>query len=150
MTFAQLKAKNEQKQPQQEVTEESEKSVGEERNFTDDELRMQWTLMCNRMPHEMVGLAARLKNITPKVTEYPTVEAVVDNKSLLEQVTAIQRKIRATLRATLHNNSIEFVPRLAEPSEHQRIYTKRELFDTLRKENPALERLRTSLGLELA
>ncbi len=118
--------------------------------FTEEELSMEWTLMCNRMPQQFVGLAARLKNITPHITTYPNIEAVVDNEILLQQVSEIRGNIRATMRKTLHNNSIELTLRLAKPSEMKHAYTKRELFDHLRQTNPAIEKLRATLGLELA
>lgn len=118
--------------------------------FTEDELIMEWTLMCNRMPQQLVGLAARLKNITPHITTYPNIEAAIDNEILLQQVNEIRGNIRATMRKTLHNNNIELTLRLAEASEMKRAYTKRELFDHLRQTNPAIEKLRVALGLELA
>jgi DNA polymerase-3 subunit gamma/tau len=130
--------------------EESKDGNQEQNQFTDDQLRMQWTLMCNRMPQELVGLAARLKNITPQITDYPNVEAVVENELLLDQVNAIKRKIRATLRQTLHNSAIEFTARVADKSEMKHIFTKKEVFDNLRKQNPAIEKLKDGLGLELA
>ncbi len=118
--------------------------------FTEEELIMEWTLMCNRMPQQLVGLAARLKNITPHITTYPNIEAAIDNEILLQQVNEIRGNIRATMRKTLHNNNIELTLRLAEASEMKRAYTKRELFDHLRQTNPAIEKLRAALGLELA
>ncbi len=121
-----------------------------EKPFTDEDLSREWTLMCNRMPQQFVGLAARLKNITPHITTYPNIEAAIDNEILLQQVSEIRGNIRATMRKTLHNNSIELTLRLAEASEMKRAYTKRELFDHLRQVNPAIEKLRIALNLELA
>ena len=72
------------------------------------------------------------------------------NRNLLQQVNEIRGNIRATMRKTLHNGSIELTLRLAEPSEMKRVYTKRELFDHLRQNNPAIEKLRAALSLELA
>ena len=121
-----------------------------EAQFTDDDLIREWTAMCNRMPQKFVGLAARLKNLVPAITEYPNIEVVVDNKLLLDQINAISRNIRATMRMKLHNTLIEFTPRLAKQDENQRALTKLEVFDALRKKNPAIEKLRVGLGLELS
>ena len=118
--------------------------------FTEEQLCMEWILMCNRMPQRFVGLASRLKNITPHITDYPNIEAVVDNEILLQQVSEIRGNIRATMRKVLHDNSIELTLRLAEASEMKRAYTKRELFDHLRSTNKAIEQLRIGLQLELA
>ena len=54
------------------------------------------------------------------------------------------------MRMKLHNTLIEFKPRLAKQNENQRALTKLEVFDALRKKNPAIEKLRVGLGLELS
>ena len=135
------------------VDEAEAKKVAEskpESQFTDDDLIREWIAMCNRMPQKFVGLAARLKNLVPVITDYPNIEVVVDNKLLLDQINVISRNIRATMRMKLHNTLIEFKPRLAKQNENQRALTKLEVFDALRKKNPAIEKLRVGLGLELS
>ena len=129
---------------------DEEQTIKEEKRFTETELSMQWTLMCNRMPKNFVGLASRLKNLVPRITTYPDFEVVVDNNILLEQISQIRGKIRATMRQTLNHKSIEFSVRLANQDELRKAFTKREIFDELRKRNPAFEKLRVNLGLELA
>lgn len=121
-----------------------------EETFTDDDLIREWVSMCNRMPQKFVGLASRLKNIVPRITEYPNMEVVVDNQLLLDQISAIKKNIRATMRVRLHNSLIEFSPRLAKQNENDRALTKLEVFDAMRKRNPAIEKLRLGLKLELS
>ncbi len=121
-----------------------------EKRFTEDELSLQWSLMCNRMPQQWVGLASRLKNITPHITEYPNIEAVLDNEIFLGQVNEIKGKIQATMRKTLGNPNIVMTLSVAENTENRRVYTKREIFDNMRSQNKALEKLRVELGLEMA
>lgn len=121
-----------------------------EETFTDDDLIREWVSMCNRMPQKFVGLASRLKNIVPRITEYPNMEVVVDNQLLLDQISAIKKNIRATMRVRLHNSLIEFSPRLAKQNENERALTKLEVFDAMRKRNPAIEKLRLGLNLELS
>ena len=150
MTFSDLRRGPEQKEFQQEPAEEEKPAHGEVRRFTEEELSVQWTLMCNRMPQSMVGLASRLKNIVPHITDYPHIEAVVDNEILLGQLNEIKGKIRATMRQTLRNSNLELTLRLAEPDEVRKVYTKREIFDNMRQQNPAIEKLRNALGLELS
>ena len=120
------------------------------RRFTDEELALQWVQMCNRMPQKFVGLASRLKNITPHITDYPNIEAVIDNEIFLSQLNEIKRKICRTMQVTLHNDNIKLTLRLADTATAKKVFTKREVFDNLRKENPAFEKLRVSLGLELS
>ena len=54
------------------------------------------------------------------------------------------------MRKTLGNADIDLTLRLADPGDMRRVFTKRELFDELRQRNPAIEKLREHLGLELA
>lgn len=129
---------------------EEKKTTDANKTFTEEELSMQWTLMCNRMPQHLVGLASRLKNITPHIADYPNIEVVIDNRILLSQVNDIRGNIAATMKKALGNNLITVSLRLADIDKTRRAYTKREVFDKLRQENPALEKLRLSLGLELA
>lgn len=153
MTFNDLRNGNGQQGETQEMADADApvtKKGSKEKRFTEDELSIQWTLMCNRMPQRLVGLAARLKNITPHITDYPNIEAVVDNDILLSQLNEIRGNIRATMRKTLNCPTIEFTLRLADVAEQKRAFTKREIFDDLRKKNTAIEKLRMGLGLELA
>ena len=91
-----------------------------------------------------------MKNMRPKIINFPQVEIVIDNKILLDQITAIKHRIHATLARDLHNGNLQINFRLAKPEEVGKVLTKRELFDELRKNNPAIEKLRNILGLELS
>ena len=124
--------------------------VNDEKRFTEAELSMQWTLMCNRMPQKFVGLASRLKNLIPQITNYPDFEVAVDNQILFDEISQIRGKIRATMRQTLNNKAIEFNIRLTRQDEQRKAFTKREIFEELRKQNTSIEKLRVELGLELA
>ena len=120
------------------------------KEFTEEQLSIQWTLMCNRMPQHLVGLASRLKNIMPHIVDYPNIEVVIDNEILLSQVNDIKGNIEATMKKTLGNDQITLSLKLADIDSSRKAYTKRELFDELRRKNPAIEKLRLKLGLELA
>ena len=104
--------------------------------------------MCNRMPQEMTGIAARLKNITPVITELPNVEVVVDNQILLEDVQKIKSRIRKTLALALKNRELTLSVRLAKPEEMKRVLTNHERFEELKQNNKAFEKLADILGLE--
>lgn len=147
MTFGNLRKGDEQPTYQQEP---EIKNKGEQAPFGDDELTLQWMSMCNRMPQKMVGLAMRMKNLSPHISQYPAIEVVIDNDILLRQMEDIKGRIRATMAAALHNAAITITLRLAEPGEVKAILTKREVFDELRRRNPAIEKLRQQLSLDLA
>ena len=118
--------------------------------FTQIELKTEWNNMLNRMPQSMVGLVARLKNITPKLLDYPNVEVVVDNQILLNQLKQIQGRIRATLANDLKEPNLTLSLRLTQGSEVRKTLSKKELFEKMRKNNPAVEKLRESLDLILS
>ncbi len=122
----------------------------EQRPFTEEDLLSEWMGMCNRMTKAMPGLAARMKNITPRITEYPNIEIVVDNRQLLEQIEQIKGRIRKTMAIYLHNGNIDFNLRLAKADEVKPIMTRREHYDKLLKENTAIEQLHRLLDLELS
>ena len=117
--------------------------------FDEDQLRRQWTAMCNRMPQSLIGVATRLKNMTPRITQMPQVELLVDNDILLGEVNKIKGRIRSTLALSLHNSDIELVVRLANTDELKPILSKREEFELMQKNNPALGKLTSLLQLEL-
>ena len=145
-TFGSLK-NNEQKPVEQE--ESPTVSQEEQNKFSDEDLQLQWMMMCNRMPESMVGMASRMKNLIPRITNYPNVEVVVDNQILLTQLQGIKSRIKATLARDLHNGNLQVEIRLAEGKEFKKALTKREVFDEIRKHNPAIEKLRMLMELEL-
>jgi DNA polymerase-3 subunit gamma/tau len=115
--------------------------------FSQEELELKWIEMCNRMPQKYVALASRLKNIRPQLTQFPKVELVVENQILLDQILEIKRRINTTLAKDLHNGNISLDIRLAKAEEVGKVLTKMELFDNMRKDNPAIEKLRNNLNL---
>ena len=118
--------------------------------FQQDALELQWLSMCNRMPQQMSGIAARMKNMNPQITQMPNVEVMVPNEIIKTEVEAIKNKIEATLRVYLHNDDIRLSLRVAEKVEQEKILTRREQFDLMVSRNPAVEKLRQAFDLELA
>ena len=147
-TFGALKSKETASIEQQEQVSEPVKQE-EKTQFTQEDLVLQWAMMCNRMPESMVGMASRMKNLTPRITTYPNVEVVVDNQILLSQLQNIKNRIKATLSRDLHNGDLQVEFRIAEGEEFKKPLTKKEVFDELRKQNPAIEKLRVLMELEL-
>ena len=152
VTFSSLKRGEEkpsyQKDPEVTNTEEST-------SFTQEELDYQWLAMCNRMPQNMVAMASRMKNLHPQILQQPesggeTIEVVVDNQQLLDEINGIKGRIRATLAKELHNGNITLDFRLAKIEEVGKVLTRREIFNAVRKENPAIEKLLSLLDLHLS
>lgn len=147
-TFDNLRRRSEE--PQQIIeTAVDEHDNGDRQEFTDSQLLTQWTAMCNRMPQQMTGIAARMKNMTPVITDFPTIEIAVDNQILLDDIMKIKGRIRNTLALALKNSAITLNIRLAKPEEIKRILTNKERFDELKRDNKAFEKLSEMLNLEL-
>ena len=120
----------------------------ENEQFTQELLELQWLSMCNRMPQKMVGLASRMKNMQPRIANFPDIEVLVDNQMLLDQVNEIKGRIRVTLAKALHNGGITLSLRLAEAEEISRRKTKKEVYDELMQQKE-VKAFVESLGLEL-
>ena len=118
--------------------------------FTQDDLELQWMSMCNRMPQEYSGIATRMKNMNPTITEFPQVEVVVDNTLIQQEMENFKGRIVKTLVNSLHNESLTLEIKVAELKNRVRLLTRREQFEALSKENPAVEKLRQEFDLELA
>ena len=146
-TFDNLRQRSDEKHESETV--DDVKGNGERNAFTEEQLVTQWLAMCNRMPQQMTGIAARLKNMTPAITEFPNIEVVVDNQILYDDIVKIKGRIRNTLVVALKNDAITLNVRLAKPEEIRRIPTNRERFDELKSSNKAFEKLSELLGLEL-
>jgi DNA polymerase-3 subunit gamma/tau len=118
--------------------------------FTQDELELQWMSMCNRMPQKYSGIAARMKNMNPQITEFPSVELVVPNEIIKTEVDNIRGSILSTLKLYLHNSNIVLTVKVAERQTQERILTRREQFEEMERQNPSVGRLKEVFGLELA
>ena len=118
--------------------------------FTQEDLELQWMSMCNRMPQEYSGIATRMKNMNPTITEFPQVEVVVDNTLIQQEMENFKGRIVKTLINSLHNEGLTLEIKVAELKNRVRLLTRREQFEALSKENPAVEKLRQEFDLELA
>ena len=118
--------------------------------FTQEDLELQWMSMCNRMPQEYSGIATRMKNMNPTITEFPNVQVMVDNTLIQQEMENFKGRIIKTLINNLHNDSITLEIKVAEHTGVRRIPTRREQFEAMSKENPAVEKLRQDFDLELA
>ena len=117
--------------------------------FTQEDLELQWMAMCNRMPKELSGIATRMKNMNPVITELPQIEVTVDNALIKQEMDDFKGRIVNTLKQSLQNANITLDILVAE-HQGQVILSRREQFELMSKENPAIEKLRQAFDLELA
>ena len=144
ITFQSLQQKQQtEKKQEAEITNKDENE-----EFNQDFLELQWLSMCNRMPQKMISLASRMKNMRPRIAEFPAIEIIVDNQMLLDQVDTIKGRIRATMAKALHNGNITLTLRLAKAEEISKKPTKKEVFDELMKQKEVRSFVE-AMGLEL-
>ena len=127
-----------------------EKKTTENQDFTLSDLRLQWLSMCNRMESaNMGGMAKRLKNIVPTITEYPNIELVVENEMLRKELNDIKKRLEVTMAKHLHNGNITLSIRLAEQTEKRKILTPKENFEEMLESSKAFRLLAEKLELKL-
>ena len=158
MTFSNLK-KNEEREhrtfnPIDKLKEEhTPASNAQDMNhsFTQEQVEGQWINMCMRMQNikELIGLANRMKAVTPTITNFPNIEVVVDNQLLLNDILNIKNRIRPTFVQGLRNNQIQIDYRIAKADEIKKVLSKREVFDNIMDSNPAFKKMVSILNLAL-
>ena len=118
--------------------------------FTQADLEYQWMAMCNRMPQKLSGIANRMKNMNPEITEFPNIEVVVDNELIRQELEDIQKSVAKTLQIYLRNNQLQLSLRVAEQTEQVKVLSRREQFDLMTEKNAAVGKLLRAFDLELA
>jgi DNA polymerase-3 subunit gamma/tau len=127
-----------------------EKKTNEVNDFTLSDLRLQWLSMCNRMEQSnMGGMAKRLKNIVPSITNYPNIELVVENEMLKNELNDIKKRLEITMAKYLRNGNLTLSIRLAEQTEKHKILTPKENYEEMLEYSKAFKLLAERLQLEL-
>ena len=125
-------------------------NVPEHEEFTQENLELQWLLMCNRMPSQYSSIAARMKNMNPVIQSMPAIELVVPNGIIKTELETIMGSIVKTLKLYLHNSEITLTIRVDTDSGHQKVLTQREQYEQMCSSNKAVEKLKEMFDLELA
>ena len=124
-----------------------------DQKFSQEDLELQWMSMCNRMSDnqpQLIGIATRMKNMNPVITEFPQIEVTVENELIKQDMEAIYKSILKTLQLHLRNNQITFTILVSDQKEQTRILSRREQFEEMSKINPAVAKLQQAFDLELA
>ena len=132
------------------IADGKEPQTAESQPFTQEDLELQWLSMCKRMPQQHSGIAARMKNMNPVITEMPQIEVTVDNELIKQEMQNIFKSILKTLRIYLHNNDISLTILVSDKPAKTKILTRREQFEEMSQKNPAVEALRQAFDLALA
>ena len=128
-------------------------SQANDQKFSQEDLELQWLSMCNRMSDnqpQLIGIATRMKNMNPQITEFPQIEVTVENELIKQDMDAIYKSILKTLQLHLHNNQITFTILVSDQKEQTKTLSRREQFEEMSKINPAVAKLQQAFDLELA
>jgi DNA polymerase-3 subunit gamma/tau len=118
--------------------------------FSQTDLEFQWMSMCNRMPQNLSGIATRMKNMNPVITDFPAIELVVNNELIKQEIEDILKSVTKTMQIYLRNDQITFSIRVAEQKEQVKILSRREQYEAMVQKNPAVAHLQQAFDLELA
>ena len=124
----------------------------EDMSFSQEDLELQWLSMCNRIPEKdssLMGIASRMKNMNPIITDFPNIEVTVDNDLIKQDLEKIIKGVNKTLQVYLRNSKITLEIVVSDKPEKVKILTRREQFEEMSKENPAVEALRRVFDLDL-
>jgi len=124
----------------------------EDMPFSQEDLELQWLSMCNRIPEKdssLMGIASRMKNMNPVITDFPNIEVTVDNDLIKQDLEKIIKGVNKTMQVYLRNSKITLEIVVSDKPEKVKILTRREQFEEMSKENPAVEALRQVFDLDL-
>jgi len=135
--------------PQESLTEKivADKVI-QNNSFTYEELDKAWQLFAETIP-EQGRITSFILNTRPKLTSTTTFELTVSNILQEKELTRLQPDILNFLQQKLQNSSIRMQLILAEENEMQRASSPEDRYKTMAQQNPALDKLRNALGLEI-
>lgn len=117
--------------------------------FNEKDIIHYWLDFANKLPIEENATAGRMKNMRPQLLNDTTFEVTVENELVVKTMQAMAPQIIEHMRTQLHNSKIEMKVRAIEASEAKRAYSRVEQFQMMIKKNPALQKMKEALGLEL-
>lgn len=120
------------------------------RPLTDELLQLHWMDYATQLPLEKAPLSNRMINIKPVVTTADSFTITVFNNMAKDDILSYQDEILAALGTHFNNNNLKMNIVVQESTDTvARILTRAQLFDRMKKENPALSDLTKRLDLEL-
>lgn len=123
--------------------------VYENYQLNERDLSYYWRDYASTLPKEETAMAARMMNITPQLLSNNSFEIVVDNEMVEKSMRQMCHSIQAYLQEKLHNRQVTMQVRVSEAKEVVRGYSHLERYQLMSKKNPALQKLKEALGLEL-
>ena len=73
-----------------------------------------------------MGIASRMKNMNPVITDFPNIEVTVDNDLIKQDLEKIIKGVNKTLQVYLRNSKISLGIVVSDKPEKVKILTRRE------------------------
>ncbi len=118
--------------------------------FEERELSYYWFRFANSLPQEQAAMAARMKNMNPRLLADFAFEVIVDNEQVMHYMQPLVPEIEGFLRKELKNGRVKMHVRVAEQGEQMKIYSKKEQFQIMLQKSKGLQLLRDELNLTLS
>jgi len=117
--------------------------------FTEDELKTHWRAFAAGLQTDFPHLATTLSSSDPILKEGWGIEFEVDNRILEEELNQKRGELLEFLKRTLDNYQITLQTRIQENHIELKPYTDKEKFEKMAAKNPALNKLKEQLDLDI-
>ena len=124
--------------------------VTEVRPFDEQALSYHWYRYAAVLPQEQAAQAGRMKNIQPVIADNWVVEVPVENEMVIPFMQPLVPGLTDYLRKQLHNAAITLNLRIIKKEEQRQVYSRKEAYGLLIKENKNFQNLVQALKLEMA
>ena len=126
----------------------AEEKVVMDNQFSHEEMVEAWHQFADTIP-EQGRMTSFILNTQPRLTSATTFELTVSNILQEKEIIRLQPDILEFLQGKLHNTSIRMTLKIAEETEVQRASTPEDRYRIMAEQNPALDKLKNALGLEI-
>jgi DNA polymerase-3 subunit gamma/tau len=113
-------------------------------------VRICWKQFATSLPKEESALSGRLLSIRPALSDGSVIKVSVDNHMVATDISRMRPQIEEFLRQQLQNRTLSIAVAIEETQSTHKIYSRVEQFQILEQRNPALQRMREALDLDLS
>ena len=122
--------------------------VVQNNSFSSDELVKAWLQFADTIP-EQGRITSFIKSTLPNLISDTAFELTVSNNLQEKELKRLQPDITAFIQQKLQNSLIRMTLKIVEETEVQRANSPEDRYKILAQQNPALDKLRNGLGLEI-
>ncbi|MFW5687707.1 MAG: DNA polymerase III subunit gamma/tau, partial [Bacteroidota bacterium] len=131
------------------LTTPEEEEQRPEDSFTESDLMEVWNKLKENYRHTSASIFTALNTHPPIIIDDFTIEIGVDNLVQQDNIFEQKPQILSFLRKNLNNYALNFTIKTREAIKTQKAYLPTEKFQKMLEKNPALDKLRTDLDLDL-